>query len=125
MVARALFCPAVISCLPAGRIRPSNAPLVLTDSSHEVFQGGSVGSARNGNLGDVKKRYAVNYGMLQWQKTAASFTCSIPNNVTGKNCLHHRCYNSYIFMRKTGSGFTYAEIDFPQLNILLQNNKLS
>lgn len=92
----------------AGRIRLSNDTLVHTIPSHNVFQRDSVERTLNGNLGDARKSYVVNYGQLQWQKNADNFNCSIPNNVIWKNCLYHRCYNSYIFMRKTGSDFTYA-----------------
>lgn len=106
-------------------MRLRNDTLIHTDSSRNVFQGDSEERTLNGNLGDVRKSYVVNYGTPQWQKNADKFNCSIPNNVIWKNCLYHRCYNSYIFMRKTNSDFAYAEIDFPQLNILPQNNKFS
>lgn len=88
------------------------------DSSRSVFQSDSVEGTFNSNLGDVRKSYVVNHGVLQWQKNADNSNCSTPNNVIWRNCLYHGCYNSYIFMRKTSLDFAYAEIDLPQLNLL-------
>lgn len=102
----------------AGSIRLSNNIAILTDSSRNVFQSDSVEGTFNSNLGDVRKSYVVNHGMLQWQKNADNSNCSTPNNVIWRNCLYYRCYNSYIFMRKTSLDFAYAEIDLPQLNLL-------
>ena len=96
----------------AGSISLSNNVSIHRDSSRNVFQSDSAERTFNSNLGDVKESYVVNYGILPWQKDADSFNCSIPNNVIWRNCLYHRCYNSYIFVRKTSLDFAYAEIDF-------------
>ena len=76
----------------AGRIRLSNDTLVHTIPSHNVFQRDSMERTLNGNLGDARKSYVVNYGQLQWQKNADNFNCSIPNNVIWKNCLYRKRY---------------------------------
>lgn len=60
------------------------------------------------------------------EKNADDFNCSTPNNVIWKNCPYYRqYYNSYIRMRMISSKFAYREIDFLQLNTLMENNLFS